>query len=290
MKILLEEVTTKNKDAFLSVVRTVYEGNKQSDLTTELPDCDHYLALVDDNVKTTPVGIYRRIKFDTIINSAEHPTSGIALVGVLPQFRSDGVGKALLNHAVNIASQEKMSFAALYPFSEKYYRQFDFASARPMMLIQCPLELMPNPKMQLSARVVDHNEVEVLANCYRKFIERRAGYCSRTPFLWTRKIFSNPQLLVYGFGDPLEAYVVVNLHSRFHEPLEIHEFVWLTIRGYESGLSFFKQLAINKSDVKWLEPEESPFLRSYVETSPRINVHARSAVQKQNQTDGNIFR
>lgn len=268
MAIYVDSVNSENKEKFQEIVSIVYDGGNPPDFSKPLPNCDHYLAFHDSKQAC----IYRRLAFDTLIEKSTLPTSGIALVGVLPEFRSSGVGKSLLGHAVRTAFKEKKALIALYPFSERYYRQFGFASSRPMVQVTCPVELMPKIRADLHPRPILHSNINEIQSCYEKFASRRSGFTNRNQFLWDRKILDHPHFLIFGFGDPMEAYITVDLKPGFHDKLEINEVIWLTPKGYQSAIAFLPQLAINKSELQWIEPENSPFLRQYATNTNRMTV------------------
>jgi predicted acetyltransferase len=68
---------------------------------------------------------------------------------------------------------------------------------------------------------------------------------------------------VYAAGDPVEAYAVVQHKVEFWQDQEIVEFAWTTKAGYDSILSVFAGIGINKKNLIWIEPSDSPFRAQY---------------------------
>ena len=68
---------------------------------------------------------------------------------------------------------------------------------------------------------------------------------------------------VYAAGDPVEAYAVIQHKVEFWQDQEIVEFAWTTKAGYDSILSVFAGIGINKKNLVWIEPSDSPFRTQY---------------------------
>jgi predicted acetyltransferase len=65
---------------------------------------------------------------------------------------------------------------------------------------------------------------------------------------------------------------VLKLNPDFWVPQEVKEFIWSTQRGYESMLSLFSGLSINKSQIEWYEPGNSPFLAKFFDNGQKFSV------------------
>ena len=65
---------------------------------------------------------------------------------------------------------------------------------------------------------------------------------------------------VFAAGEPIEAYAIVRL--TLDTDLSVIEFVWTTLRGYETMLGTLAGAGINRQSITWDEPSNGPFLSS----------------------------
>ncbi|HZH98224.1 MAG TPA: sterol carrier protein domain-containing protein, partial [Fimbriimonadaceae bacterium] len=99
-----------------------------------------------------------------------------------------------------------------------------------------------------------------------------SGVNLRNPVQWWRTLGGDRPLMVYAAGDPVEAYAVLRLNPDFWVLQEVKEFIWSTRRGYEAILSLFSSLSINKTEIDWFEPGDSPYLAKYFDKGAQLLV------------------
>lgn len=282
MKIRIHAAGPDDLEAFYEIVALVYRGGAavapESRTTERVFD---FIAYADGR----PAGIFRLVPYDTVFGDNLLATGGVALVGVHPEFRRNGVGKAMLEFAVK--EQFRMGFAlsGLYPFSEAYYRQFGYATAGNYLVVNCPLRELPEFRRSLPCRLVRESVVEVIGSCYDAFAKRRSGYAARTEYLWKRALAGGETILTFVAGDPVEAYAVVSMDGSFYNCLEVRELVYSSLEGYSSIMSMLKDLAVNKSGITWKELSTGPFMTHFARTSAMI-----SATAPVNASRGIMFR
>lgn len=187
---------------------------------------------------------------------------GIAGVAVLPEARQTGVGAAMMRWALRHMRAHGYHFASLYAFRESYYRKFGYEVAGMRHKITCPNARLVRFKAPLGIRKVNLEEIK---GCYEAFARRRAGMNLRTDLHWGRIVGAESTLAVYAAGDPVEAYAIVDHVTKFWDVQPVEEMGWTTQAGYESMLSFFGSLGINKASVTWFEPSDGPFLHRYMD-------------------------
>lgn len=211
------------------------------------------------------IGAYAGFEFDTLVRGAPRPTIGFSMVSILPEMRRSGHGKSMMAQAAQLHAAEGVALGGLYAFSEEYYRQIGFECSGYLHEIDCPTSALPKGDAILEPRRLEPGQHELLKPVYEEFASRRSGFCRRTDVLWARKFMSDCRH-VFAFGDPIEAYVIAELKSAFFQPLDVPEFVWLTERGRQSALAFLRKLAINKTSVRWSEPNDGPFISNSLHT------------------------
>jgi predicted acetyltransferase len=195
---------------------------------------------------------------------------GIAGVAVLPEARQTGVGGAMMRWSLRYMREQGYVMAALYAFRESYYRKFGYEVCGMRYKITCPHARLPRHKSELPVRRILHKDLDQIKPCYDAFAKARSGMNLREPFHWGRIILDDLVRTIYAAGDPVEAYAIVEHDWTFWNDQPLVEFAWTTRRGYESILSFFAALAINKASLTWHEPSDSPFLARHLDQGAKI--------------------
>ncbi len=279
----LEEVTGQDLTAYLALQAVTYNDNQ--DWGESTPIEGRRLFLLCSGGK--PIGGYAGIEFNTQVQNRCVSTVGYQMVSILPEERNSGNGKSLMRESLQLHAKEGKALAALYAFSEEFYRQCGFEVCGHQVRIKCDLGFLPALKVQLQPHRPSQEEWECLKPCYQEFSSRRSGLTERTDFLWQRKL-KNKAVLT--FGDPMESYLIVDLKTQFYSTLDVQELVWTTERGYESAVGFFRKLAINKSHVQWTEPPDSPFVSRYIHTGGMTSVEIGTKVMMRCLSVSNLLK
>lgn len=190
----------------------------------------------------------------TRVSAAEWKTGGIAGVAVLPEARQTGVGSAMMRWALRHLREEGYILASLYAFRESYYRKFGYEVCGLRQHVVCPNARLPRFKSELPVRRLPEDDAIQIRACYESFAKARSGMNLREDFHWGRIL--GESRTIYAAGDPVEAYAILEHNSSFWEDQPISEFAWSTLRGYESMMSLFGAIGINKTSVSWFEPAD----------------------------------
>lgn len=266
---LIREVTGEDSAEYLAIQSVTYNDNKA--WAENPPVLGRRMFIFDRHQRT--VGAYSGLEFDTIFGDRKLSTLGYNMVSILPEHRNGGNGRSLMEQSVKKHAAEGKAFAALYGFSEAFYRLFGFEVAGYVKKVKCDIGYLPHLQPQLPIQRLGPEDWPQLKECYLKFASRRAGLIDRTEFFWQRGL---KEKTIFAFGDPIEAYLIVNLKTEFYASLEVTEIVSNSRRGYETALSYLKKLAINKSSVTWIEAADSPFLSQYVHTGGMTSIEIGS--------------
>lgn len=199
---------------------------------------------------------------------AEWKTGGIAGVAVLPEARQTGVGASMMRWALKNLREEGYIFASLYGFRESYYRTFGYENCGLRLKVTCPNSRLPKHKAPISVRSISNDRIDLIKPCYEAFAKGRSGLNLREDYHWGRVI--DDAKTIYVAGDPAEAYTILEHDVDFWKEQPIVEFAWSTVRGYESILSLFASIGINKTAVTWHEPVDSPFMARHMDQGVRF--------------------
>lgn len=186
---------------------------------------------------------------------------GVGLVGVRPEYRQTGVGGRLLRWGLEEMRERGIHLSALYPFSEAYYRRLGWESTGTRVRILCPNKRMPRFKVNLPVRELTPDDWPLLEDAYNRFAAGYSGMSRRSEIRWDRVL--RPQEphapVIYGLGDPVESYVVLNANMAGWRDQAINEFVWTSAESYRSALGFLANMGINQRSLGWQEPSDGPF-------------------------------
>lgn len=255
----LQRVDEANRTPFAEIRSWVYRGGEPVPAGDNLlPEgVDGFLAYEDD----VAVGAYSLLNLETLVRGRPMKTAGYAAVAVPPEHRGGGVGQRMMSASLRPAREEGYLLASLYAFREPFYRKSGFASMGTRLSLNAPTHRMPSYSQELPAVRLSPQDWRLLEPCYESFAAVRSGLNRRSEWLWQRKMGSESSGgHRLAFGDPVEAYLLIDPETAFWAKVEVSEFVWSTARGYRSAMASLRHLAINQSSVEWSEPGDSPTL------------------------------
>jgi predicted acetyltransferase len=224
-------------------------------------DAEAFVAYLGEEL----IGAYRVIDFSTTRDDARLKVSGIAAVAIKVEHRQKGMGSQLMQSALRILYERNVPLSALYAFKESYYRTFGFECAGTRYRIKCSPENLPRGNAPLPLNQISYQDFPLLQPAYESFAKRYSGMnLPRHPERWKALLsIRHKEPLVFTVGDPVEGYAVLRLTDNFWQDQPIAEVAWATPQAYQSLLSLFSAIAINRSAILWYEPGDSPFLASY---------------------------
>jgi len=260
----------RDDEAFRHVRAMTFRGGEGVKPEEKLlrSDCLAYVGELDGEIVAATTVI------DMTATLGQHALrcAGLAAVAVLPEHRRSGIGTKLMNDVLPLLRAEGFALASLYPYRGSYYRKFGYEYCGTRYQITCPVNRLPKIKSEpLPVRQLDADDRSQIYSCYETFARRYSGMNLRkSEDQWWRVLGGDTPLQVYAVGNPVEGYIVLRLNSDFWETQPVKEFAWNTRRAYDSLLTFFHSLAINKDNIEWREPGDSPFLTE--SHDPRVKV------------------
>lgn len=157
------------------------------------------------------------------------PSVGIASIGVAPEARGAGVGRALVAHLEAEARARGAVLAVLHPFRYAFYRTLGYADVSPNRRLRVDPRAVPRDWVEsarhASLRAATGDDVARLGELHRRSARRTTGWLERPGALWTR-ILTNERVHVVVLGDA--GYVAFELlqtapHAR--TTLDVRELV-----------------------------------------------------------------
>lgn len=232
-------------------------------------DHEHFAAELDGKI----VGAFSVLPLTASRGPSTLKCGGVAGVAVAPDARRAGVGAAMMRWYVDYARKQGVTLASLYGFRETWYRKYGYEVAGKRTKISVPTHRLPELKSDLPIRRLGWESWPELAECYRAYAQARSGVNLREEaWQWKRVLAENKPLVIYAFGDPIQAYAAVSHSITFWADQHISELIWSTPEGYEAAIAFFRQLGINKSAITWYEPSDSPFYTRFLDQGVEAKV------------------
>lgn len=252
----------RDRDAFLTNIALTYNDGVELPVERrELKDRNAYVVERDGRI----FGGLLSLDFHTNRGKAVLRTGAIAAVHVDPSARRSGAGTALMAGIVRLLRDEGVPMSSLYAFRETWYRKAGYEVCGKRIQILCPMHRLPKADSGLPIQRLKPSDWQLIAPTYEAFAKARSGYNIRTEAMWGRVLNENKPNAIYAAGDPIEGYVAISHQTVFWEQQHLTEVVWTTERGYRACLEIMAMLGINKTQLSWYEPSDSPFYATYMD-------------------------
>lgn len=258
MSLDISRVTPANADEWGNVLSWVYHHRSaQADQYPLDAGEKRFLARLDGKA----AGGCTVIDLNIARGASDLKCGGVAGVATLPEYRGAGVADALMKSILAGMREDGFSIAALYPYRSKFYRKFGYENCGWRWQIKCPQERFPKIEGTLPVSQIQPDRLTELDQVYVPFIRERSGSPTRREADWKHRMGQSTPM-VYAIGDPIEAYLWVNLET-FWGDANVGEVAWTTRRGYESAIAHMRSLCANQTSMTWHEPPDSPFIARY---------------------------
>lgn len=198
------------------------------------------------------------------------PTGGVAVVGVAPEHRADGVAAALVTASLRELRDRGVPLATLYASTQHVYRSVGFEQAGNQVRYSVPLASIG--KQDRALRAVRVEGWEPLAALRRP----RHGFLDRRHMLWERIVAPyDVTTHAYAFGD--EGYLVYSQERAgdAHARLFVRDWCAHTPAAARRLWSFLADHRSLASEVRWNGPAVEPMLALLPEATWKVERHER---------------
>ncbi|MBN3899568.1 MAG: GNAT family N-acetyltransferase [Nostoc sp. NOS(2021)] len=184
------------------------------------------------------------------------PMTGIAAVGIAPEYRGSGAAIALVQHTLKELYARGVAISALYPAVQSLYRKVGYeqggnwcgweVAANTIQLREQPLPLEP---------IVTINH-QVFHELYQQQARLTHGYLDRHPVIWQRLIQPDQKETFYayfiGSKEKPQGYILFSQHpAEDGAILRIKDWVILTSAAAQSFWSFLANHRSQIDRVRW---------------------------------------
>jgi predicted acetyltransferase len=213
------------------------------------------------------------------------PMTGIAAVGIAPEYRGSGAAIALMQHTLKELYAKGIPLSALYPAVQSLYRKVGYeqggnwcnweVATKSIQVREQPLPLQ---------RIVDINH-QVFHELYQQQARQTHGYLDRHRAIWERLIQPDEKETFYayfiGSKEKPQGYILFSQHpAEDGAILRIKDWVILTAAAAQTFWSFLASHRSQIDKVRWrssvsdsltlLLPEQTAKLRNTMRWMLRI--------------------
>lgn len=228
------------------------------------------------------------------------PMTGIAAVGVAPEYRGTGAAIALLQPMLQELYDAGVPISVLYPATQRLYRKVGYEQAgtyQGWSIAPSTIQLMDR---SLPIQAVSDIQPTGFQDLQQQHAKRHNGHLDRHPAIWKEFLGTKEDEPIHayfiGSASSPEGYVIFSQHRTERETiLRIRDWAILSA---EAGRNLWTFLADHRSQIEqvhWrgavidplmlLLPEQTPKLGSMMRWFLRV-VNVRSALEKRGYPSG----
>lgn len=240
-------------------VRPVKEGEYKEACRAESIAFDIGLDFTDPKAADNPDGYKVRravfedgkivscldlIPFRALLNNKEVGMSGIGGVVSLPEERHKGYVRELFRYVLKESYEKGDAISYLYPFSNKYYRQFGYENSMTKNEITVSTDAFAvyrnRDRVKLFIPGEDESEIRGL---YKEFSCGKNCMVVRSEREWKKKIGADPYkncryvYVHYDSDNKADSYIIL-VPDRHEDILTAEEFVFLNVNALIKMLGF----------------------------------------------------
>lgn len=183
------------------------------------------------------------------------PMTGIAAVGIAPEYRGSGAAIALMQNVVRELHSTGISLSVLYPATQHLYRKAGYEQGGSYCGWEIPTQSIQITEQPLPAIRVKPDNVE-LQKLYQQQAKSNNGNLERHQAIWQRLIQSDEKETVYayllGSSDRPQGYIIFRQRRGENESyLVVKDWAILTTAAAKSFWAFLAKHRSIIDKVQW---------------------------------------
>lgn len=203
------------------------------------------------------------------------PMTGIAAVGVLPEYRGTGMAKALMSQTLQEIYSSGVPISVLYAATQRPYRQAGYEQAGIYCLWEIATEAIG---INQSDRTLSVDpvplDIEQFSELHQQWASRNNGNLARTPLMW-KLLLAPPGEKVFAYRLGTEGYLIFRQTSEPNPQLIVQDWVALTPRAIRRLWTFFRDHRSQIATVQWCGALVEPLQLALLEQTEKIKKQER---------------
>ncbi len=184
------------------------------------------------------------------------PMTGIAAVGIAPEYRGSGAAIALMQHTLKELHTQEVPISVLYPATQRLYRKAGYEQGGSLCSWEIPTESIQVREQPLPLQPIIPINHQVFHHLYQQQAKLTHGYLDRNLAIWQGLIQPNNQETVYGYligdRDKPQGYIIFSQHSTQDSAiLRVRDWVILTDAAAQTFWSFVANHRSQIKQVRW---------------------------------------
>ncbi len=228
--------------------------------------------------KGTPRGALALLPMGQWFGGRCVPMCGIVAVGIEPEVRGLGVGKALMEGVLRELGDRGLMLSTLFPSTTAFYRACGYELAGTRYEIKVALNALRARRAPLSIRRGDEKDEPAMRALYAQHAARSPGHLQRHEYIWGRvKVWRDETRELYLFERGKELAGYCWLARRRPEPTRQEVFLSdFVCNGTEAAETLIALLASHRSladHACWFGRHDEPlFLALEEAVAPQLSV------------------
>ncbi|MEH1866831.1 MAG: GNAT family N-acetyltransferase [Nostoc sp.] len=184
------------------------------------------------------------------------PMTGIAVVGIAPEYRGSGAAIALMQQTLKELYDRGIAISALYPAVQGLYRKVGYEQGGSWCIWEIATQNIQVREQPLPLELVASINHEVFHKLYQQQARQTHGYLDRHPAIWERIIQPNDKEIVYtyliGTKDQPQGYIIFTQERTNNgEILFVKDWVLNTVAAAQTFWSFLASHRSQIQQVRW---------------------------------------
>jgi predicted acetyltransferase len=184
------------------------------------------------------------------------PMTGIAVVGIAPEYRGSGAAIALMQHTLKELYDRGTAISALYPAVQSLYRKVGYEQGGSWCIWEIATQNIQVREQPLPLELVASINHEVFHELYQQQARQTHGYLDRHPAIWERIIQPNDKEIVYtyliGTKNQPQGYIIFTQERTENgRILIVKDWVLSTVAAAQTFWSFLANHRSQIQQVRW---------------------------------------
>ncbi|MEH1983975.1 MAG: GNAT family N-acetyltransferase [Nostoc sp.] len=184
------------------------------------------------------------------------PMTGIAVVGIAPEYRGSGAAIALMEQTLKELYARGIPLSALYPAVQGLYRKVGYEQGGSWCNWEVPTKSIQLREQPLTLQPIFPLNHQVFHQLYQQQARLTHGYLDRHPAIWERLIQPDDKETFYayfiGTKEKPQGYILFSQHSTEDSTiLRVKDWVILTVAAAQSFWSFLASHRSQIEQVRW---------------------------------------
>ena len=178
------------------------------------------------------------------------PMTGIAAVGIAPEYRLTGAAIALMQHAVKELHTKGVPISVLYPATQRLYRKAGYEQGGIFCGWEVTTESIQLREQPLRVKPIESNNHEVFHHLYQEQAKLNNGNLDRNQAIWEQLVQPNKKEKLYAYligSDQPQGYILFS-QNREDDGYVVRVSDW-TVLTTAAAQTFWCFLANHRSQI-----------------------------------------